>query len=89
MNANPEWLGASPEEIVKGLEDFSKSSKFLSTNSELVNEYPQKWIGVFSGEVKAAEDDLGTLLDTLDRQGIPRSRTIVRFMDTTKRTLIL
>ena len=80
MSANPKWLGASPCEIANSLTDFAKSSDFLSRDSQLVRKYPRKWIGVCSGEVKAAEDDLDSLLEALDEQG---------YMEPKKRTLIL
>ena len=90
MNANPKWLGgASPREIANSLADFTESSLLLSNDKQLADKYAQKWIGVCSGEVKAAEDDLDSLLKSLDEQGVPRSDTIVRFIERNRRTLIL
>ena len=83
------WLGASPADVAKSLLDFARSSELLSNDRKLVDEYGQKWVGVCSGEVKAANDDLASLLRELDSQGVPRAETIVRFIEREQRTLIL
>ena len=83
------WLGASAMDVSRGLLDFSKSSDLLSKDRALVKRYAQKWIGVCSGQVKAAEDDLESLLEVLDGQGVPRASTVVRFIEKEQRTLIL
>ena len=89
VNESYEWLGMSPGDVASSLLDFSKSSELLSQDRALVKRYAQKWIGVCSGEVKAAEDDLGSLLEALDEQGVPRGNTVVRFIEREQRTLIL
>ena len=89
IDASRDWLGASPEDVAKSLNDFARSSDLLSKDRQLVKRYAQKWVGVCSGEVKAAEDDLDSLLRMLDGQGVPRSDTVVRFIETEQRTLIL
>lgn len=89
MSAIPEWLGASPHEVVAQLSAFNASSLLLSNDRWLADNYAQKWIGVYSGEVRAAEDELDSLIDSLDKQGIPRSDTIIRFIERNRKTLIL
>ena len=84
-----DWLGASSKDVAKSLHDFSRSSELLSNDHELVEKYAQKWVGVCSGKVKAARDDLQSLLDELDSQGVSRSDTVVRFIEREQRTLIL
>ena len=84
-----EWLGGSAQEIANSLVDFTESSQFLSEESSLVQKYDQKWIGVCAGEVRAAEDSLETLLSSLNSQGIPRSNTVVRFVEREQRPLFL
>ena len=54
-----------------------------------LDKYAQKWVGVCSREVKAAEDDLDSLLRVLDSRGVSRSDTVVRFIEREQRTLIL
>ena len=89
MDASRDWLGASPEDVAKSLLNFAQSSDLLSNDRHLLKRYAQKWVGVCSGEVKAAEDDLDSLLRMLDGQGVRRSDTVVRFIETEQRTLIL
>ena len=89
MNASHDWLGASPGDVAKSLIDFAQSSDLLSNDRHLVKKYAQKWVGVCRGEVKAADDDLDSLLRMLDSQGVPRSDTVVRFIEKEQRTLIL
>ena len=54
-----EWLGGSAQAVAESLVDFTKSSRFLSEASGLIQKYDQKWVGVHAGEVRAAEDNLG------------------------------
>ena len=89
MTEMHEWLGGSPEEIAESLVRFSRSSELLSVDSTLVDKYAQKWVGVCFGEVKAVEDELDALLNSLDRQGVPRSEVIVRFIEREQRALFL
>ena len=56
---------------------------------KLLGKYAQKWVGVCSGEVKAAQDDLNSLLEELDSRSVSRSETVVRFIEREQRTLIL
>ncbi len=89
MNVSSDWLGDSSQRVAESLVEFTKSAELLSNDPHLVERYAQKWIGVCSGEVKAAEDDLESLLRALDRQHIVRSETVVRFIEKEQRTLIL
>ena len=84
-----EWLGGSAQAVAESLVDFTKSSQLLSEESSLVQIYDRKWIGVCSGVVRAAEDNLEALLRSLDSQGIPRSDTVVRFVEREQRALFL
>ena len=89
MKESSDWLGASSRSVAESLIEFTKSSELLSSDPQLVERYPQKWIGVCSGEVKAAADDLESLLRALNGQSIVRSETVVRFIEKEQRTLIL
>ena len=89
MNEGHDWLGASPRNVAESLLNFTRSSDLLSKDRELAEKYAQKWIGVCAGEVRAAEDDLDSLLTALDRQGVARANTVVRFIEREQRTLIL
>lgn len=83
-------LGSDPEKIARGLREFSKSAEMLSNDRpRLINEHPLQWIGVYHGEVSAKADDLPSLMEELERRGIPLGDTIVRFIEKNQRTLIL
>ena len=83
-------FGGKPEDIAKDLREFSKSAEKLSHDrTRLIKEYPLKWIGVYQGEVSAQADDLPSLMEELERRGIPLGDTIVRFVERNQRTLIL
>ena len=83
-------FGSDPEDIARGLREFSKSAVMLSNDRpRLINEHPLQWIGVYRGEVSAKADDLPSLIEELERRGIPPGDTIVRFIDKNQRTLIL
>ena len=83
-------FGNDPEEIAKGLQEFSKSAELLSNDRpRLIHEHLLQWIGVYRGEVSAKADDLEALLEELKKQGIPLGDTIVRFIEKNQRTLIL
>ena len=84
-----DWLGDSPESAASELRDFARSSELLSSDRNLAKEYPRKWIAVYGGEVRAVADELDALLDDLDRLDVPRSSTVVRYMEREPRPLIL
>ncbi|MXY54836.1 MAG: hypothetical protein F4029_16995 [Gammaproteobacteria bacterium] len=73
----------------RNLDDFDQSMGVLLNDHTLVDRYPDKWVGVWQGEVRAAEDDLDILLKVLDKNDVPRSETAIRFIEAEPRTLIL
>ena len=77
------------EKVAKSLTDFDQSMGFLLNDDTLLDRYADKWVGVWHGEVQAAEDDLDNLLKVLDKKDVPRSETAIRFMETEPETLIL
>ncbi len=80
----------NPEKMVEGLREFSRSAQMLSDQTKrLVNEYPSQWIAVYCGEVTAKADDLETLIEEIEKQGIPLGDAIVRYIEKNQRTLIL
>ena len=80
----------APGDIARGLREFSKSAEMLSSDRpRLVDGHPFHWIGMYRGEVSAKAGDLPSLMEELERQGIPPGDTIVRFIEKNQRTLIL
>ena len=83
-------LGSDPEDIARGLREFSKSAEMLSNDQpRLINKHPLQWVGVYRGEVSAKADNLPSLMEELERRGIPLGDTIVRFIEKNQRTLIV
>ena len=81
--------GADWEKVAKSLTDFDESMGRLLNDDALLDRYPDKWVGVWRGEVQAAEDDLASLLNALEKKDVPRSETAIRLMETEPATLIL
>ena len=83
-------FGNDPNELAKGLREFSKSAEMLSSDlPRLIDRHPMQWIGVFRGEVTAAASSLDKLLAKLEKKEIPPSETVVRFVEPNQRTLFL
>ena len=83
-------FGSTPEDIARGLREFSKSAGMLSNDRpRQIDRNALRWIGVYRGEVSAKADDLPSLIEELERRGIPLGDTIVRFIEMNQRTLIL
>ena len=89
MAKGSDWLGAPADEVAKSLHDFARSTELLSRDRQLAETYAGRWVGVCNGVVKAAADDLESLLNELDIRGVPRADTAVRFIEREQRTLIL
>ena len=83
-------FGGEPEEIVKGLLEYSKSAAALSADRpRLIEEHPAKWVGAYRSEVSAKADDLPSLMRELEKQGVPTGDAIIRFVERNQRTMIL
>jgi hypothetical protein len=84
------YLGATPEEISRDLNDFVDAAKVLSSDHpRLIDEHPNEWVGIFAGHVAAAADNFDELMAQLSQRNIPADRTIVRFIDREEKTLLL
>ena len=78
------------KEIIKNLQEFTKSAAFVSRNhSRLLEEYPSRWIGVYRQNVEANSEDLDQLIDQLEEKGIPLGDAVIRFLNEESETLIL
>lgn len=76
-------------EAAREARDFDRAGgDFFARHPDLHEDYPDEWIAVHRDTVLAASD-LDELLGELDRRGIPRERTLVRFVEREPRTLIL
>lgn len=88
--------GASTRELIGDLREAASEARafdravgdFFARHPNLHEDYPDQWIAVHRDTVLAASD-LDELLGELDRRGIPRERTLVRFVEREPQTLIL
>ena len=84
-----EQLG-NPADVVKELEAFRRSAKALSSDRpRMIDEYPNQWIAVVEGKVKANAKTFETLMGEVEKKKLPRRNLFIRFIDTTERTMIL
>lgn len=72
------------------LRRFRKAAQALSSrHPRLIDQYPKQWIAVYRGRVRASGRTFRSVLAQVDKKGIPREHVIVRFIDKSKRTMIL
>ncbi|MCH8901175.1 MAG: hypothetical protein IIC88_02645 [Chloroflexi bacterium] len=83
-------LLGDPKRVDEELQHFRKATAVLSSrHPRLIESYPRQWVAVYDGEVKAHAKTFDSLMVQVDKQKLPRARTIVRYIDKTQRTLIL
>ena len=79
-----------PKRLDAELQQFSKDAKLLSSQyTHLRKKYPNRWVAVFGGEVRADAESLDHLLARMDALQIPRGKAVVRHMSQTTRRMIL
>jgi hypothetical protein len=85
-----EQLGGVPDEVATDLRKFSQTARVLSDEQEnLIDNHPLQWVGIYEGRVSASSRTLTSLMASLESQGIPANKTIVRFIEKNQSTLIL
>ena len=83
-------LIGDPRKVAEDLQAFRETAKLLSSrHTRMVERYPDQWIALHSGEVKAHGDSIEAVLREIDELGLSRDQTIVRFIDREPRTMIL
>jgi hypothetical protein len=83
-------LGATPKQIDRELRTFSRNARLLSSKYPLLTEnHSKEWVGVHDGKVRATTRSLRALLSKLKQQGLVPSQTVIRYIDTSGRKLIL
>jgi hypothetical protein len=72
-----------PVEFMRDMDLFKKSCDFFDAHYfELLARYPDQYIGIFDGEVRAHATDINRLLAQLDALGVPRETTYIEFLAT-------
>ena len=83
-------LIGDPNEVDKELQSFRKTAMRLSSRyPRMIELYPQQWIALHSGKVRAQGDSLESVLDKIDSMGLSREQTIIRFIESEPRTMLL
>ena len=84
-------LIGDPQKIHDDLQEFSKSAELFSTSKYhlLVEKYPDKWIAVYGGEVKAHADSFEAVLEMVREMDLPRDLTMIELIETDPITMIL
>lgn len=74
----------------KDINQFKRDALFLEKHrDELVSKHPNKWIAVYNRRVQVVDSNLTKLLKILDQKGLPRGQTVVEFLSTEKKLLIV
>ena len=82
-------LIGDPDEVGRRLEEFSRSAhRSFSNHERFVAEYPDQWVAVH-GDDEVAADALEDLYAKMEKRGMPRRETCVRFVTSEERILIL
>jgi len=75
-----------PAEFVRDMDLFKKSCDFFDAHYfELLARYPDQYIGMFDGEVRAHATDIHQLLAQMDALGVSRETTYIEFLATNPR----
>jgi hypothetical protein len=85
-----EISGATPKQLDRELRAFSRAARRLSSNHlRLIDGHPKEWVGLYHGELCNAAKSLSGLISQLKKRGLSPSETIIRYIDTSGRKLIL
>ena len=83
-------LGATPRQVDRELRAFSRTARLLSSDhARLIERYPNEWVGIHDGKVRATAKSFEAVISQLKRKGIPPNESIIRYIDTSGRKLIL
>ncbi len=79
-----------PRKVDRELRKFQNAARVLSSDHpRLIDQYPNRWVAVYRGNVRATGGTLRSLISKVDSEGVPRDDVIVRFIDRHQRTLVL
>ena len=82
--------GRSAKDTDRDLRSFQKFARILSNeNKNLIRKYDGQWVGVYNGKVAASAKSIGAVRAKISRAGVPPEQTIFRFIEKTRRTMIL
>lgn len=74
----------------RAFDDYVSSVKYFTEHEALLRKkYPDKWVAIHKGHVRAIADTFSALVKEIDEKKIPSAETLARKLDSRKRTLIL
>ena len=83
-------LIGDPRQVDADLQVLRRTAKRLSSRRpRMIERYPKRWIALHAGRVRAEGRTLKSVLGQIDKKGLPRQHTIVRFIHKEPRTMIL
>ncbi len=83
-------LRATPKQIDRELRTFSRAARVLSSDHpRLIEKHPKEWVGIYDGKVCATGKSFNALMSKLKKRGLSPGDTIIRYIDTSGRKLIL
>lgn len=82
-------LIGDPDEHARQVDGFSRSvQRFWDRHDELLQAHPDSWVAVHGDHILVAKSS-DVLFEEMDRAGIPRDQSFVRFLAAKQRLLIL
>ena len=83
-------LGATPQQMDRELRTFSRAAKVLSSDHpRLIDQHPNQWVALYDGKIRASAKSFRAVVAKLKKQGLPPNETMIRYVDTSGRKLIL
>jgi hypothetical protein len=84
------YLRATPKQMDRELRAFSRAARVLSSDHpRLIDKHPKEWVAIYDGNVRATGKSFSALVSQLKKKGLSPSDTIIRYIDTSGRKLIL
>ncbi len=83
-------LVGDARKVDEDLQAFRKTAMLLSSrHPRMIERYPDQWIALHRGRVRAHGKSFDAVLQEIDVKGLSRDQTIVRFIHKEPRTMIL
>jgi hypothetical protein len=80
----------TPKQMDRELRAFSRAARILSSDHpRLIDSHPKQWVGIHNGSVCATGKSFSSLISQLKKRGLSPNDTIIRYIDTSGRKLIL
>ncbi len=79
-----------PNAVAEGIAEYRETARLLSSSQpRMVELYPMEWVALYRGAVRAHSPSRDEVLREIDSLQIPREKTLVRFIHSERRSLIL